>query len=110
MTVIENNGSRYGTKIIDDSKDYVVPQNSAVQGINNTIVFQNGFMIKRDITVECRSDGALAQLMMALADPDGVVVEGGQYVVLNVSPVESFGVSDSGLTSVYTYRIELVVA
>ena len=110
MTVIENDGSAKGTKIIDDSGDYVVSQNTATQGINKTLVFQNGYMFKREITIECRSSSSRGNLMLALLDPDGVVLDGAQYSVLNVTSVESFGVGDTNNIQVWTYRIELVMA
>lgn len=110
MGIIENDGLATGTKKIDDSGDYVVPQNTATQGINKTLVFQNGYMFKREITVECRSRASRDNLMLALLDPDGVIIDGSQYAVLNVTSVESFGVGDTRNIQVWTYRIELVMA
>ena len=110
MGIIENDGSATGTKIIDDSGDYVVPQNTATQGINKTLAFHNGYMFKREITVECRSSASRDNLMLALLDPDGVIIGGSQYAVLNVTSVESFGVGDTNDIQVWTYRIELVMA
>ena len=110
MTTIDNDGTATGTKIIDDSGNYVVPQNNAIQGINKTIVFENGYMFKRDVTIECRSVASRDKLMMALIDPDGVILEGGQYVALNVTSVESFGIGDTNNIQVWTYRLEMVMA
>ena len=107
--VITNDGSAQGIKFTEDSGNYTVPQVNVVSGINQTIAFWNGLLFKRDITVECRSKSAQESLMTALMNPEGVVIDGTQYTVINISPVESFGVGDSAIEPVYTYRLELAM-
>jgi len=108
--VITNDGTATGIKFIDDSGDYTVPQINVIVGINKVLAVQNGLMFKRDIVVECRSSNARDRLMAALMDPDGVVINGEQYVVSSVSMVESFGIGDTSIEPVWTYRLELVMA
>ena len=109
-SVIVNDGTKDGIKFIEDTGDYVNPSINMITGVNSTIVFQNLPVFKREITVECRSEQARDNLMLALMDPDGVIIDGEQYVVLTVNPVESFGIGDSNPIQVWTYRIELVMA
>ncbi len=109
-SVLINDGTSTGIKFIDDTGDYVAPTVNVVTGINSVIAMQNKIMFKREITVECRSLQVRDSLMQALLDPDGVVVNGEQYVVVSVTPIETFGIGDTNPVQVWTYRIELVMA
>lgn len=109
-SVIVNDGTATGIKFIDDTGDYVSPTINLVVGINSVIAMQNISTYKREITVECRSESARGDLMLALMDPDGVVIGGEQYVVTSVTPVETFGIGDTNPIQTWTYRLELVMA
>ena len=116
--IITNDGGKDGLKFLDDTGDYRVPNVNVIQGINQTIVMQNGFQYRRDITIECRSAKVRGDLMVALGYEEGVVINNGYgvansgvpYVVIGVTPVESFGIGDANSIQTWTFRVELILA